>query len=262
VLPGAGFGRAGVPGAYGGAAYAGWAYGGAADAGAFYGDTGSYYASDEAIAEQASAVNDSASAFPAYSSDAVVPDENSWQPTNLTAPSIYTKPSYREFIAAYRLPPQPVFYDYGGNVVVQSDAVYVNGEMVGAPQDYAEQASHIAAAGSVDPRAGEKWLPLGVFAVVEGAATTSNDVFLLAINKQGVVRGDYHNVNSNEMTIVRGSLDREFQRVAWVIGEDQLPVYEAGLANLTKDATPILVHLPDGQSHQVTLIRLTAPPSE
>ena len=36
-------------------------------------------------------------------------------------------------------------------------------------------------------------------------------------------------------------------------------VYEAGVANLTKDATPILVHTGDGQPRQVTLIRLEQP---
>jgi len=36
-------------------------------------------------------------------------------------------------------------------------------------------------------------------------------------------------------------------------------VYEAGVANLTRDATPLLVHIGDGQSRQVSLIRLEQP---
>ncbi len=63
------------------------------------------------------------------------------------------------------------------------------------------------------------------------------------------------------MMAIAGALDRKSQRVAWTIGEDQLPVYEAGIGNLTKDATPILVHLPNGQPHQMTLIRLAEPQS-
>jgi hypothetical protein len=54
-------------------------------------------------------------------------------------------------------------------------------------------------------------------------------------------------------------VDLKTQRAAWRIGKDEVPVYEAGVANLTKDATPILVHLGDGQSNQVTLIRLEQP---
>jgi hypothetical protein len=36
-------------------------------------------------------------------------------------------------------------------------------------------------------------------------------------------------------------------------------VYDSGVANLTKDATPILIHLGEGQTRQVNLIRLEQP---
>jgi len=54
-------------------------------------------------------------------------------------------------------------------------------------------------------------------------------------------------------------VDKKTQRAAWTIGGDQLPVYEAGVANLTKDATPLLVHLDNGQSRQVSFIRMEQP---
>lgn len=229
-------------------------------AGAFYSSSGTYYASDEALAGQAAAVNDSAAAYPAYSAETVAQHDDAWHPTNLTAPSMYTKPGYAALVAAFGLPAQPLLYDYGGNVVVQPDAVYINGVFVGAPPAYADQASKIAASGkAAQPPADAKWVPLGVFAIVEGAATTSDDVFQLAIDAQGVIRGNYHNVKTNQMIALSGSLERQSQRAAWTIGKDQLPVYEAGIANLSKDATSILVHLPDGQSHQMTLIRLAEP---
>ena len=269
VLPGAGFGRAGVPAAYGGA---------------FYASTGTYYASDEAIAAQAEAVNDSVADYAPYTvastvaapaanapaptapvatdqaAAAPVEQDAAWHPTNLTAPSIYAKPAYGEMVGGLGSPAQPHPYDFGGNVVIQADGVYVNGVFVGAPQVYADEASQIAAAGAAaEPAPDTKWLPLGVFAIVEGGATSSNDVFELAIDRQGVIRGNYQNVQAGQLTALSGSLDKQSQRAAWTIGSDQLPVYEAGIANLTKDATPILVHLPDGQSHQMTLIRLVEP---
>lgn len=173
---------------------------------------------------------------------------------------MYAKPTYGQLVAGLGSPTQPLMYDYGGNVVIQADSVYVNGVFVGAPQEYAGEASQIAAAGvAAQPPANTKWLPLGVFAIVEGTATTSDDVFLLAIDQQGIIRGNYHNLKSNQMTALSGSFDRKSQRAAWTIGDDKLPVYEAGIGNLTKDATSILVHLPDGTSHQMTLIRLAAP---
>ena len=63
------------------------------------------------------------------------------------------------------------------------------------------------------------------------------------------------------MEPLSGSVDKKSQRAAWTIGGDKTPVYEAGIANLTKDATPILIHLGDGQSRQMTLVRLQQPGS-
>jgi hypothetical protein len=54
-------------------------------------------------------------------------------------------------------------------------------------------------------------------------------------------------------------VDKSSQRAAWTIGSDKTPVYEAGIANLTKNSAPILVQLGGGQSHQMTLVRLQPP---
>ena len=261
VLPGVGFGRPGLPGGL--------------YAGAFYATSGTYYASDESLATQAVAVND-AGEYPAYTNEVSLPPSDAdvtspataevpaapdlaWHPKNLTSPSIYTKPSYGQLVAGLGVPAQPLMYDYGGNVVIQKDSVYVNGVFLGTPQQYAEQAAQIAAAGVTDPPAETKWLPLGVFAIVEGTATTSDEVFLIAIDQRGIIRGNYHNVKVNQLIAISGSIDPRSQRAAWTSGDDKLPVYEAGVGNLTKDATTMLVHLPDGTSHQMSLIRLAQP---
>lgn len=102
-------------------------------------------------------------------------------------------------------------------------------------------------------------MPLGVFALVEGDATNSDDTFQLTVNPQGIIRGNYHNLRNDQVESISGSVDKTTQRAAWTIGSDQTPVYEAGIANLTKDATPLLVHTGNGQSRQVTLIRLEQP---
>ena len=253
VLPGAGFGRAGTPGMYAA---------GAAGA-AYYGSSGSgtYYASDEAMAVQAETVNEATTEYPSFSGDAVAGQPDVWVPTNLMTDSIFTKPGYNLLSAGLRLPAKPILYDYGANVIVQPSAVYVNGTTVGTPQEYAAQASQIAASGvASQPPADAKWMPLGVFAIVEGAATSSDDVFQLAVNAQGLIRGNYRNLKSGDMSALNGAVDRNSQRVAWTIGSDQYPVYEAGIGNLNNDVTTMLVHLPDGQSHQMSLIRLTGPP--
>lgn len=154
---------------------------------------------------------------------------------------------------------QPIPQDYGGNVVVQPNAVYVNGNPTGTPQQYSQQAQQIASAGQAAPPAEDaSWMPLGVFAVVEQGQTNSNDIFQLSVNAQGIIRGNYHNTSTNEMVAMSGSVDKQTQRAAWTIGDDKTPVYEAGIANLSQDTAPLLVHTDDGV-RQVSLIRVQQP---
>jgi hypothetical protein len=174
--------------------------------------------------------------------------------------SVYTNPGYGATAGQLGLAAQPTAYDYGSNVVVQPDTVYVNGDSVGTPQRYADQASQIAGNGqSAQPGQATRWLPLGVFAVVEGNATSSDDVFQLAVSPEGVIRGNFNNVKTRQVDRISGSVDRTSQRAAWTIGNDKMPVYDAGIANLTKNSTPILIHLDGGQTNQLTLVRLQPP---
>ncbi|MCC7422654.1 MAG: hypothetical protein IT428_20435 [Planctomycetaceae bacterium] len=238
VLPGAGAGLPGVPAAA----------------------QGTRYTSNSALNAQAASVRAAAVANPTYNTASFAAYGNAWQPTNLAAASVYSNPGYGAVAAGVGLSAQPVAYDYGANVVAQPTTVYVNGDSAGTPQQYASQASAIAAAGaSAHAAPNSKWIPLGVFALVQGDATTSDDVFQLAVNADGIIQGNYHNVRSDQMESVAGSVDKKTQRAAWTIGGDKSPVYEAGIANLTKEATPILVHLEDGRSNQLTLVRLQQP---
>lgn len=233
VLPGAGAGRPGVP--------------------------GTRYVSAAALDAQATAIR-TTNNFAVYNPKVIAGYPNAWPPVNLTTGSLYTHPGYSALAVGLKMGAQPVSYDYGGNVVVQSETVYVNGTAAGTPQEYADQASQLASTGrSAEPAETSKWLPLGVFALVEGDATSSDDLFQLAVNPQGVIRGNYHNLRADQMEPISGSVDLKTQRAAWTIGKDEAPVYESGIANLTKDATPILVHLGDGQSQQVNLIRVEQP---
>jgi len=46
----------------------------------------------------------------------------------------------------------------------------------------------------------EEWLPLGVFAMVQGEEPTSNHIFQLSINKQGVIRANYYDAVTDATT--------------------------------------------------------------
>jgi hypothetical protein len=221
---------------------------------------GTYYNSAAALASQSAVFRGAAATYPAYGAALYGGYPNAWAPKSLTSVSVYANPGYRSVAGLIGLAAVPVPYDYGSNVVVQSNAVYVNGDGAGTPQDYADQASQIAGTGQ--PASSDdntKWLPLGVFAIVQGEQTSSNDTFQLAVNAQGVIGGNYHNLQSNDLETLSGSVDKSTQRAAWRIGMDHYPVYEAGIANLTKDATPLLVHTGDGPPHQLSLIRLPPP---
>jgi len=185
---------------------------------------------------------------------------NAWNPTNMTNSSLYANPGYGAVAGQLGMGQQPATYDYGSNVVAQPNAVYVNGDNVGTPQQYAAQASQIAASGNAQPDPNTRWQPLGVFAMAEGGQTNPLGVVQLAVNPQGVLRGNFHNTTNNSIAPIAGAVDPKTERAAWTVGGEKTPIFEAGLANLTRDQTTMLVHTADGRQQQFTLIRLQQPP--
>jgi hypothetical protein len=105
----------------------------------------------------------------------------------------------------YPVDTSPIYYNYGDYVTYQDGSVYY-GDQVYATQDkYAQQATQIADNGrQAQPSQDEKWQPLGVFAMVKGDETTSNDIFQFALNKDGVLRGNYYNTASDSTQPVYG----------------------------------------------------------
>src|SRR5947209_457155 len=102
----------------------------------------------------------------------------------------------------------------------------------------------------------DDWQPLGVFALVQGEEKTSYNLFQLAINKDGILRGNYYNAMTDVTEPIEGSTDKSTQRVAWTVGKNKKLVYEAGIANLTRDETPVLVHFNKDKTQQFVLVRI------
>jgi hypothetical protein len=160
----------------------------------------------------------------------------------------------------YPVETTPYLYDYGSNITYQDGTVYYDNQPYATEAQYADQAAQIAAAGKQAPSAAnDPWQPLGVFAMTKGDETTSNDIFQLAMNRDGVLRGNYYNALADAVTPVTGSLSKKTQRVAWTIGDKAFPVYEAGLYNLTQDQTTMLVHLDKDKTEQYRLFRIEQP---
>ena len=156
----------------------------------------------------------------------------------------------------------PVPYNYGTTVVYQDDQVVVQGEPVGTPQEYSQQASDLAAQGDKAQLAqDEQWKSLGVFALGRADEKNPSNFIQLGLNQAGVVRGTYYNAVTDSNMKISGQLDTKTQRVAWTVDGKKSPVYEAGLNNLTQDQTTILVHQNKDKVEQMLLVRVNEPES-
>lgn len=156
----------------------------------------------------------------------------------------------------------PVYYDYGNNVTYEDNTVYMNGDEIGTAEEYYEQAETLATSGAqADAPADGDWLPLGVFALTKPDQTQSAVTIQLALNKQGIIRGNYTDTKTDETQLIQGSVDKQTQRAAFTIGEDTTHLIETGLYNLTKDEAPCLLHFGTERTEQWLLVRLPAPES-
>jgi hypothetical protein len=154
----------------------------------------------------------------------------------------------------------PVVYDYGSTVVIQDDQVYVNGDPVATAADYAAQADQIVDTGrQAKPGENDEWQPLGAFGLIQADEKTAQRIFQLAVNKDGIVRGNYYDAVADNTLPVVGSVDKKSQRVAWSIGDKKEIVFETGLSNFTKDDTTVLVHFGKESTQQMILVRLEEP---
>jgi hypothetical protein len=151
-------------------------------------------------------------------------------------------------------------YDYGDNTIVSGDEVYRDGNDLGSTAQYAQQAATLAGQGlAAAPAPADGWKPLGVFALVQGDEKTSNNLFQLAVDKNGVIRGNYYDGLTDTTTEVFGQIDKKTKRAAWTIGKAKDRVFDAGVVNLTRAETPILVHGGTGLSQQMMLVRIDPP---
>ncbi len=149
----------------------------------------------------------------------------------------------------------PAYFDYGDSITWDADNVYCNNQQIATTEGYYQQAADLAQnAPTADPNSGD-WMPLGVFSFVQGDQTDSSAMFQLAVNKAGVIGGNYYDVLTGTTLPVHGAVDMQTQQAAWQVG-DRTIVCEAGLSNLTQDQAPVLVHLDQDTIQQWTLIRI------
>jgi hypothetical protein len=152
----------------------------------------------------------------------------------------------------------PYDYDYGSEIVINDDSVFIGGQSAGTCEQYAQLATNLADVGrKAKPGDDDEWQPLGVFGLIQSdSEKTAQNIFQLAINKAGVMRGNYYDAVSDTTLPVYGALDKKLQKLAWSIGDKKTIVYEAGLNNLTRSQTTVLVHYGKERTEQMILVRL------
>jgi hypothetical protein len=150
------------------------------------------------------------------------------------------------------------YYDYGESVTYEDGNVNYGDQPVASAEQYYSEAGQIADSGQQPQN--EEWLPLGVFAAITDPSQTKTDkVVQLAVNKEGVIRGNVQDSLTDTVTPISGAVDKKTQRVAMKLANSESVVVETGLYNLTNDEVPILIHFgPDKQEDRM-LIRLKQP---
>jgi hypothetical protein len=221
------------------------------------GKGGTYYRSAAAVRGQGVYVRQRVATYPCFRPGWYTQHPGAWFAAGWAASTVWRAATWGGYASFCGYQGGPPYYDYGENVVYQDDGVYVEGEKTASAEEYAAQATALADSGRrANATKDEEWLPLGVFAMVQGDETTSNHIFQLAVNKQGTIRGNYYDAVTDTTSEVFGSVGQTNQRAAWTVGTSKTPVYEAGIANLTKEATTMLVHYGPERTQQFTLIRV------
>jgi hypothetical protein len=220
------------------------------------GAVGTYHRTNTDLARQATGIREGFRYNNAFNRDWYARYPRAWYPAAWGVGTPWTYMNWAALSAFTSYPDTLTYYDYGTSVVYQGDQVYFNGDSLGTQEEYAHHASLIAEAGRTGTaNKNDTWQSLGVFSVVVGDEDVSDTIFQLAINKQGILRGTAFNNLTNEVQTIYGSVGTKSERAAWTVGDNKLPVYEVGIANLTNSEVPMLVHLSKGNTRQYLLVR-------
>jgi hypothetical protein len=149
-----------------------------------------------------------------------------------------------------------VGYSYGDEITYDNGNVNLYGVPIATQSEYTQSAAQLASQGKEEPPKNASWLPLGVYAAVRGEDQKSQMLFQLAVDKAGVIRGNYFNTGDKNVQHVQGAVDKQTQRVAWIVADRPNIIFDTSLYNLTKSECTVLVHFDKGKTEQWTLVHL------
>ena len=151
-------------------------------------------------------------------------------------------------------------------MTIEGNTVNFNGRPAGSVGEFARNAADLA---TVPPPASKaavlnaQWFPLGTFVfTTDEMESDPSRLLQLAVSKDGIISGMYYDTKTDTAQPVQGRVDKETQRVAFRIGDDEETVYETGLFNLTQDEVSVLVHSGPDKADVNLLVRLQKPQEE
>lgn len=107
-------------------------------------------------------------------------------------------------------------------------------------------AERLVATGQQPVAEDSEWLPLGVFSLRPSAMPEANQLVQLAVNREGIVRGSYVDLVTDQAFNAVGSVDRDSQRVAWTVESKKAATFETSVASLTQPQAALTLRFPDG----------------
>ncbi|MBN9523708.1 hypothetical protein J0H58_35215 [bacterium] len=188
------------------------------------GTGGTYYASRATLATTGGVVRSNFGYYSAFTPAWYARYPGAWFAAGWTAARIWSAPVWGSVSSFCGYPAEPVYYDYGETVVYSGDQVIFNGTQEYPAADYYQGATQFAEAGraaQADPKT-DDFEPLGVFAMIGEGETKSTNIFQLAVNKAGVIRGNYYNALTDTTEPVYGSVDAKSRRAAWTVGDRKI----------------------------------------
>ncbi|MDR3405004.1 MAG: mu-protocadherin-cell-suface protein [Chthoniobacter sp.] len=161
--------------------------------------------------------------------------------------------------------PDPVYIDYGMNVIYEGQTVYVDNQPIPAAQ-YTEPIVNLAVNAELPPpptppAEGQQpeWLPLGVFALAQEEKGDPIMFIQLSVNRAGVISGAYNSTLTDDQRPIAGQVDKATQQVAWRIGANTDTIFVTSLANLTQDVSPVAIHFGSTRTQTWLLVRMPEP---
>jgi hypothetical protein len=131
-----------------------------------------------------------------------------------------------------------------------------------AAQPETATAEELVARGSADVPEDAEFMPLGVFALAPENQKDAAAVMQLSLSKDGILRGTYCDLLTDQGQTVMGAVDKASKLVAWKLSSEGRVIFESTLGDLTQATGGVRATMPGGDIRQFVLARYDNQTSE